>query len=85
MSDVISPNNDGTNDVWNILNKELYPEMDVTIYNRWGQMIWKSAAGYPVPWDGRYNGADLPIDSYHYVINLHNGSRLLIGNVTIVR
>jgi gliding motility-associated-like protein len=80
-----SPNSDGINDVWNIGNTSLYPSMEVTIYNRWGQSLWKSGKGYPVPWDGRSNGADLPVDSYHYVIDLHNGSRPLIGVVTIVR
>ena len=80
-----SPNGDHINDVWNIGNSELYPEMEVTIYNRWGQAVWKSAKGYPVPWDGKSNGSGLPIDSYHYVIDLHNATRPLVGNVTIVR
>jgi gliding motility-associated-like protein len=59
--------------------------MEVTIYNRWGQLIWKSARGYPVPWDGTYKGQQLPMDSYHYVIDLHNGYGLIIGFITIVR
>ena len=29
--------------------------------------------------------SELPIDSYHYIIDLHNGSKPIIGNVTIVR
>ncbi len=85
LNDVFSPNGDGINDVWNIGNTYLYPDMEVTIYNRWGQSIWKSGRGYPVPWDGTNNGAALAIDSYHYVIELHNGSKALIGAVTIVR
>jgi gliding motility-associated-like protein len=85
MSDVISPNGDLTNDVWNIGNISSYPNMEITIYNRWGQSVWKSGVGYPVPWDGKSNGTDLPIDSYHYVIDLHNGSKPIIGDITIVR
>jgi gliding motility-associated-like protein len=85
ISKAFSPNNDGINDYWNIGNSSLFPSMEVTIYNRWGQSVWKSGRGYPVPWDGKRNGADLPIDSYHYVIDLHNGSRPVIGDVTIVR
>jgi large repetitive protein len=65
--------------------KELYPSMEVTIFNRWGETIWRSEKGYPIPWDGRSNGNSLPIDSYHYIIDLHNGSKVLIGNVTIVK
>jgi len=85
IPNAISPNGDLINDVWNIGLKELYPEMEVTIFNRWGEVIWKSEKGYPHPWDGRSKQAILPIDSYHYIIDLNNGSRLLIGNITIVK
>jgi gliding motility-associated-like protein len=85
MPNAISPNGDLINDVWNIGLKELYPEIEVRIFNRWGELIWKSDRGYPVPWDGRSKGAVLPIDSYHYLIDLHNGSKPIIGNVTIVK
>jgi gliding motility-associated-like protein len=59
--------------------------MEVTIYNRWGQFIWKSQPGYPIPWDGKYNGNDLPLDGYHYTIDLHNGAKVIAGSITIVR
>jgi gliding motility-associated-like protein len=85
IPNAISPNGDLINDVWNIGLIELYPLMEVKIFNRWGEPIWRSEKGYPVPWDGRSNGYELPIDSYHYIIDLHNGSKPLIGNVTIVR
>jgi gliding motility-associated-like protein len=85
IPNAISPNGDLINDVWNIGMKELYPKMEVIIFNRWGETIWRSERGYPRPWDGTSNGSSLPIDSYHYIIDLHNGSRPLIGNVTIVR
>ena len=85
IPNAISPNGDLINDVWNIGLKELYPEIEVTIYNRWGEMVWKSEKGYPTPWDGRSNNSILPVDSYHYTIDLHNGSRIIIGHVTIVK
>ncbi len=85
INEVFSPNGDLINDYWNIGNTGLYPSMEITIYNRWGQSVWKSGVGYPVPWDGKNNGNDLPIDSYHYVIELHNGTKPFLGTVTIVR
>ncbi|MCX6330263.1 MAG: gliding motility-associated C-terminal domain-containing protein, partial [Bacteroidia bacterium] len=85
IPNAISPNGDLINDVWNIGNKELYPDLEIKIYNRWSELIWKSDKGYPDPWDGTSNGRKLPIDSYHYIIDLHNGSKPIIGNVTIVR
>jgi gliding motility-associated-like protein len=85
IPNAISPNGDLINDVWNIGLIELYPQIEIKIFNQWGQMVWRSGKGYPHPWDGRSNGSLLPIDSYHYIIDLHNGSKPQIGNVTIVR
>jgi gliding motility-associated-like protein len=73
------------NDVWNIGNIDLYPKIEILIYNRWMQLLWKSEEGYPHPWDGRSNGKVLPMDSYHYVIDLHNGKKPFMGTITIVK
>ncbi len=35
-----SPNGDGINDHWQIENIEYYPQNTVTIYNRWGDMVF---------------------------------------------
>jgi gliding motility-associated-like protein len=85
LPEAFSPNGDLINDCWNIGNYELYPEMEVAIFNRWGQLLWKSGKGYPQPWDGKNKGTALPVDSYHYVIDLHDGSKPVIGSITIVR
>ncbi len=85
IPNAISPNGDLINDYWNIGLKELYPEIEIKIFNRWGEEIWRSAKGYPDPWDGRSKGSLLPIDSYHYIIDLHNGTKPILGTVTIVR
>ncbi len=85
IPDAFSPNGDLTNDTWVIGNIDLYPQAEITIYNRWGQMLWQSARGYPEAWDGRSKGIPMPIDGYHYVIDLHNGYKLIAGDVTLVR
>jgi gliding motility-associated-like protein len=85
IPNAISPNGDLINDVWNIGMKELYPQMEIKIFNRWGEIVWKSDKGYPRPWDGRSNGSILPVDSYHYIIDLNNGSKPFIGHITIVK
>jgi gliding motility-associated-like protein len=85
IPNAISANGDLINDVWNIGEIELYPNMEINIINRWGESVWRSDKGYAHPWDGTSNGAPLPIDSYHYIIDLHNGSKPIVGSVTIVR
>jgi gliding motility-associated-like protein len=85
IPNAISPNGDLINDFWNIGLIELYPQLEIKIFNRWGQEIWRSEKGYPHPWDGRSNGSLLPTDSYHYIIDLNNGSKPQLGNVTVIR
>lgn len=84
-----TPNSDGTNDTWEILRIENYPNCKVTIYDRWGQKIFNTV-GYlnSNAWDGTNNGLKLPASTYYYVIDLNsgNGSKgdLYNGSVTIV-
>jgi gliding motility-associated-like protein len=85
IPEAFSPNSDLINDVWNIGNIEAYPKAQITIYNRWGQSVWRSEQGYPQPWDGKSKGVNLQVDSYHYVIDLHNGSKQIVGSITIVK
>jgi gliding motility-associated-like protein len=85
IPEAFSPNGDLINDVWNIGNIGSFPKVEITIYNRWGQSVWRSEQGYTYQWDGKSNGVNLPIDSYHYVIDLHTGSKPIIGEITIVR
>jgi len=85
IPNAISPNGDNINDEWNIDLMNLYPNAKIKIFNRWGELLWASERGYPQPWDGTSKGKLLPIDSYHYIIDLNNGTRRIIGHITIVR
>ncbi len=83
--DAFTPNGDGFNDTWVIKNIELYPEAIVEIFNRWGELIYRSDKGYNNPWDGTYRGRELPIDSYHYIISTGKNRIPKVGNVTIIK
>jgi gliding motility-associated-like protein len=82
-----TPNGDGSNDVWELDFIEKYPSTTVSVYNRWGDLVFKSKDGYPEPWDGTFEGAPLPIGTYYYVIDLKDGDfpEPVSGPVTIVR
>jgi gliding motility-associated-like protein len=86
FSDGLTPNGDGLNDFWIIDNVDFFPKIVVEVYNRWGELLFKSAPGYPSPWDGKYNGQDLPVGSYYYIINLHDERfEPVTGPITIMR
>ena len=87
IPNVISPNGDGSNDVWKLpFIKLLYPQAHVEIYNEWGQQIFISD-GYTYPWDGTFKGKDVPDGNYYYVINLNSGDEDLIfkGALLVLR
>lgn len=47
ITNYLSPNGDGVNDVWNLdglLNR--YPNAKAIIYNRWGNVVWRSTGPY---------------------------------------
>lgn len=74
IPNAISPNGDGKNDVWKLKFVQLlYPEAEVEIFNRWGQLLFRSV-GYSTPWDGTFNGERVPDGTYYYVLNLNDES-----------
>ena len=73
LVNTFTPNGDGINDYWNIKNIDDYPKAIVSIFNRYGQSVFESK-GYPKPWDGTYNGGNLPAGTYYYLINLNEDS-----------
>jgi len=85
VPNAFSPNSDGYNDMWVIEGLELYPNPEIWIFDRWGSQIYHSQIPVSDPWDGSFNGRNLPIDSYHYIIDLKNGEDPITGNITIVR
>lgn len=92
IPNAFTPNGDGANDVWRLDHDEdgsndmyLYPDAELTIFNRWGEVVYFTDDVLNEPWDGTYRGRDLPIDTYHYVLDLGNGETPIRGNVTIIR
>ncbi len=67
-----SPNSDGLNDAWIIPNISLFPDNKVSIYNRWGELVFFSQ-GYATPWDGTYRQDRVPPGLYTYQIRTGNG------------
>ena len=80
-----TPDGDNYNDVWNIKELSNYPGCVVTIYNRWGNKMFESE-GYATPWDGTFNGEQLPSGAYYFVIDLGVGDITpLTGSITIIQ
>ena len=90
ISKVVTPNGDGTNDVWVLRNVEVFSETKVTIIDRWGNVIF-SASGYDnqsVAWSGQnQSGGNVPTGTYFYNFSGLSGSSRVDkrGSIELIR
>ena len=88
-----SPNDDNTNETWEIGGIENYPNNTVQIYNRWGNLLFE-VQGYnnqDKAWGsdssiGLILGSkNVPDGTYFYLIDLGDGSPVRKGFITVHR
>ena len=79
LPDGFSPNGDGVNDTYEVDNLAiLYPNFEMEIYNRYGNIVYKGNASSP-----RFNGisnqartvvkGELPVGMYYYIFIFNDG------------
>jgi len=92
MPNAFSPNGDGLNDLFGprLYNKSGFVVLNFNIYNRWGNLVYKSDANTSPGWDGTYYNQGKPADPgvYYYRIEVLfvNGQKVVQkGDVTLVK
>ncbi|MCW3078009.1 MAG: hypothetical protein JWO32_2618 [Bacteroidetes bacterium] len=90
VPEVITPNGDGKNDVFEIKGLDNYPNNNLQIYNRWGNPVYNSKP-YKNNWDGVPNApgktgsGKLPAGTYYYLLELgDNNNTYFKGFVEVV-
>lgn len=84
VPNVITPNGDGKNDVLKIEGIELYRENTLSIFNRWGNEVFRSSGGYKNDWSGE----GLSEGTYYYVLKLvsrEGADSATTGWITLLR
>jgi|SRR5690554_2318747 len=89
IPNTFSPNGDGINDTWDILGIEEYPDCNIQIFTRWGQLVYQTT-GYSKEkrWDGNSkSGKEMAAGAYFYVINLRDDAYEdpIKGTLSLVR
>jgi gliding motility-associated-like protein len=80
IPELVTPNGDNMNDVWVIQGIENYPKASVSIFNRWGNLIF-TASPYENDWFGQVNkgvnmgdgSGKVPPGTYFFLIELNDG------------
>ena len=78
-----TPNEDGYHDVWSIENLEKRPNSLVTIFDRYGKLLYRFTFNQK-GWDGTYDSKKMPSDDYWFVINLEN-NKVVKGHFSLKR
>lgn len=91
VPNVLTPNNDGVNDFFEIENIMSWPTTrHVRIFNRWGGIVYENEMyDNNMPWDGTdKSGKKLSDGTYFYTIEVvnqpTNKSEIYTGNVTLI-
>jgi gliding motility-associated-like protein len=89
VPNAFTPNNDGSNDKFVILPTCLFDKFSIQIFNRWGQLVFKSVSPY-TSWDGTFKGKLSDLGTYFYEIEatLQDKSKApvkLKGDIALIR
>ena len=83
VPDLITPNGDDINDSFEILGLDRYPQNELYIYNRWGNLIFETV-DYANDWYGTHKGAPAPDGTYYYIfLDRISGREIATGYITI--
>ncbi|MBL7925642.1 MAG: gliding motility-associated C-terminal domain-containing protein [Bacteroidia bacterium] len=86
LPNVLTPNNDGYNDTWQLAN-DAVSFWQLQVFNRWGNTVF-NADGKKVIWDGRDNhGQLLSEGTYYYLLHyVFNGyAKTMKGHFSLFR
>ena len=82
---IFSPNNDGVNDIFEIIGINQFEKNSITIINRWGTSVYQKD-GYTGDWNGTgLSGKKLPSGTYYYILDLGNGSEPINGYIELIK
>jgi gliding motility-associated-like protein len=68
-----SPNGDGVNETFRIQELERFPNNELWIFNRWGNLIYH-AQNYQNDWSGDWKGSLIPDGTYYYMLDDGEGN-----------
>ena len=80
IPNIITPNNDNSNDFFVIKNIEFYPKSKLIIYNRWGKEIYTANA-----YKNNWNAENYSDGVYFYLLDLGENNRTYKGSLTVLR
>jgi poly(beta-D-mannuronate) lyase len=83
-ANLLTPDGDGVNDRWIIQNIKMYPNNEVSVFDKAGRLVYYKK-GYNNEWDGMLNGNLLNEGTYYYLLNTGTSEKKVKGFITIIK
>jgi gliding motility-associated-like protein len=88
VPNAFTPNGDGKNDLFRVLNAVKAEDLELVVYNRWGQVVFRTR-DWRQGWDGRLSGQRQPAATYVWMLRYtHRDTKKQVmqkGTVTLIR
>ena len=79
-----TPNADRFNDTWGVPEVRFYEEVRISIYEKGGTRVFYTE-NPDIRWDGTYNGKEMPVGSYYWVVEITEIGQLRRGVLNLLR
>jgi len=82
-----TPNGDGRNDVFRVVNPSFQRLMEFRVFNRWGQEVF-ATQDIRDGWDGSWKGVAQPMGNYQYLIRVaypDGNTETYKGDINLIR
>jgi gliding motility-associated-like protein len=84
ITNAFSPNGDGTNEGWGVLGIRFYEGARISVYDRGGSRLFYTE-NPDIRWDGTYDGKEMPVGSYFWVIEILETGEMRKGMLNLLR
>ncbi|MNU30952.1 hypothetical protein D3C71_194630 [compost metagenome] len=87
IPNAFTPNGDGKNDVFKLINVSRAQLIEFKIFNRWGTVMFNTVDPEE-GWDGRYRNQEQPVGVYGYGIRIKYSDGIIEtyrGTITLIR
>jgi gliding motility-associated-like protein len=84
ITNAYSPNGDGANDAWGVPELRFYEGVRIQIFNSGGSRLFYTE-NPDIRWDGTYNGKEMPVGSYYWVIEVIETGEMRRGMLNLIR
>ena len=87
IPNTFSPNGDGKNDTWIVTGLEGYPDNEMQIFTRWGQIVYEARNYNEIKaWDGSIKLGQVTESVFYYILKLNDADDTQFnGSITVLR